>query len=860
MRPWVPLLFLNCVAALAAAELHVSPSGNDQGNGKAEAPFATLTKARDEIRKLKQAGLKESVTVWVHGGTYEMLQPLQLEPQDGGTEDAPIRYLAVVNEKPLLIGARTVDDFQPYQGSILKADVTSLHLEKLTIRQLLFDGQRQPLARYPNVDPNDPLYGGWAFVQDIPKGNEESHKWKSECYVAEKDVRHWAHPEDVEMDVFAMYGWWNFIVPVKELDPVTRKLTLARDCGYDLHPYNRYHVQNALEELDYPGEWYLDQRTHMLYFWPPQALTGHEVRVPVLDGFFKLKPNVKYVEISGLSFQGCIGTAVVLENCEHCAVNHCTIAHCGGFSGAGISVNGKENRVSGNDISYTGSTAIGLNGGDRITLTAAHNMVEDNHIHHAGVLNKNGAGVGLGGCGNIVSHNLIHDIPRMGVQFGGNNLVIEYNHIHHTMLETQDGGALYTGGRDWISSRGSIIRNNFIHDTMGVGQEKEGLVRPFFTWGIYMDDNTGGVDIVNNIVARSSRASLHLHNARDCKVENNIFVDGKDKELEYDGWSEDSRYVKDHLPTMVKGWESVKDQPAWKEMRGMQIDPRNSFFPDGTMMSGDVIERNIVFWHHPEVRYVDFRHCSAEHNTSDHNLLWNGGATIRTAVSKAGPDFGDDLLKGGGAFPSTTDGKTPKGWGWNHKPRPELKCLVQEGALLVDAGESADPKASHSVVHGPDIPMKAGGAYRARLKFKATDPDTHVDFAFGIFENGKGYWQSHSQSVPNALDWKEVEITGNMPKEGETAWKPWMKNFWLRMDVHGAKGAVLLKDVSIRECQAMNEWTSWQSDGWDQYSVIADPLFENEAQDDYRLKADSPALKLGFKPIRLDEIGPRPAK
>jgi hypothetical protein len=49
---------------------------------------------------------------------------------------------------------------------------------------------------------------------------------------------------------------------------VTRLLTLKKPCGYDLHPHNRYHFQNALEELDAPGEWFYDKHSGVLYFWP----------------------------------------------------------------------------------------------------------------------------------------------------------------------------------------------------------------------------------------------------------------------------------------------------------------------------------------------------------------------------------------------------------------------------------------------------------------------------------------------------------------------------------------------------------------------------------------------------------------
>ena len=54
----------------------------------------------------------------------------------------------------------------------------------------------------------------------------------------------------------------------------------------------------------------------------------------------------------------------------------------------------------------------------------------------------------------------------------------------------------------------------------------------------------------------------------------------------------------------------------------------------------------------------------------------------------------------------------------------------------------------------------------------------------------------------------------------------------------------------------MSEWEAWQALGLDVRSKIADPLFVNPAAGDYRLKPNSPAFALGFKPIPVEKIGP----
>lgn len=848
-----------------ATEFHVATTGNDKNSGAKDAPFASLTAARDAIRVLradKEKPLNEAVTVWIHGGTYEISQMLTLEAQDSGTEEFPVTFRAAEDTgTPLFIGAPKVTNFTPHQEEILKADVSALGLKDITIRQLLFNGERQPLARYPNRDNTDLLYKGWAFLKENPTELPKDHDWKNNAYINKEDIRKWAHPEDVEINIFAYYAWWNWIMPVQSVDLESGKLTLAKPCGYDLHPYNRYFFQNALEELDAPGEWYLDKRAQTLYFWPPSPMANAEVRIPKLESFIRLTKDTKHITIRGLHFTGCNGTAILVENSEHCTIAACTLTHVGAFHGSGININGgKNNTAVGNDISYTGNAGIGISGGDKIKLTSANNVADNNHIHHVGAIQKNGPGISLNGVGNKATHNLIHHCPRMAIQFGGNNLVIEYNHMHHTVLETQDGGAVYTGGRDWISSRGTKLRYNFIHDTIGVGQGKDGLHWPHFTWGIYMDDNAGGLDITHNIVARSARAGLHLHNGRDHLIENNIFVDGGERQVEFNGWKKEHHFYTSHFPTMIKGWDSIKDEPAWKGMRNIELDPRDAIRDDGSMMSGNIFKRNIIAWNDAGLRYLDVRNCTPKYNTADNNLVWNNGHPIGTGISKVGSDKGTELLNMAALLENTDAGKTPKGWGWNHRPDPKFQITTTDGIVSVPAGTSDDPKNKKSVIHAPHLPFKAGTAYRTRFKVRSTEPSTSLTFSYGVYASPGGYWATPEKQFTATQEWQEVEVTGTLPKETDSTYKAWMKTFWLRMDVNAEKGSIELKEIITHEAEPMNNWVAWQSEGWDKNSVVANPHFVSAASDDYRLNPDSPALKLGFEQIPIEKIGLYPSE
>ena len=812
-------------------------------------PTLSLAQAVQQVREARKAGDASPATIVLPEGTSELLQPIQLEAQDSN--------LTITGTKSTLVGAPLVTTWGPVAGNIFKADVSKLLPKGFIPKQLLCNGERQILARYPNFDAKDPLYGGWAYVAAFPpSGAPEGHLWKRTLYVKPEDVRKWAHPEDVELDIFAQYGWWNFIEPVSSLDPQTRMLTLKKDCGYDLHPHNRYHFQNALEELDAPGEWFYDKHNGMLYFWPPSNAGAWEVRLPTLESFFKVKTGAKKITIRGLTLTGCHGSAIVFERAEDCLVEKCIITQVGAFNGSGIGVSdGKNVRISHCEISFTGSNGVSLSGGDRKTLTGTGHIAEDNHIHHMGVFNKNACGISMYGVDNTAAHNHIHDGPRMGVQMSGNNLIVEYNHLHHLCMETQDGGAIYTGGRDWISSRGSKWRYNLIHDIVGCGQEAGGLKHPWFTFGLYPDDNSGGIDIIGNIVFRVAHTPIHMHNSRDCIVENNIFALGGKFQFDLHGWTKDQRFYTSHLETMIKGYESVAGQPAWKTMRNMDLHPKDAIRDDGTMMSGNSFQRNIMFGDTPGVKYGDIRNATPKWNTIDHNLAWNGGHPIVTGINQVGPDKGAPLVIE--TFDAAEPGKTPKGWGFNHRPNKDVQLVAADGALRVDCALGQDPKNPKSVFHGPDVPIKPGAAYRVKLRVKSTEPTAKLSLAFASFKNGEGYWQAGSTSLTATSEWKEVEATGRMLRVNEAGWKPWMTAFWLRIDCHEPKGQIFFDDIRITEAEPLDEWSAWQGAGWDKHSLVADPLFVDWKNDGFRLKPDSPAFKLGFKPIPVEEIGIR---
>ena len=197
---------------------YVSTRGNDQWSGRLPAPnaggtdgpFATLTCDRDAVRGLKAScQIAGPVIVMVVGGTYYLSEPLVLESQDSGTADCPITYTAYPGDKPVLSGGRRITAWESYQGQIMKSVLPEAKGGEWKFRQLFFNGERQIRARWPKRDENDPLYGGWAFVEETI--NSSTFRYESET-----KPHKWAKPEQAELSVFPWYCWLNDLLPIAE--------------------------------------------------------------------------------------------------------------------------------------------------------------------------------------------------------------------------------------------------------------------------------------------------------------------------------------------------------------------------------------------------------------------------------------------------------------------------------------------------------------------------------------------------------------------------------------------------------------------------------------------------------------------
>jgi hypothetical protein len=571
-------------------DIYIATSGSKLGDGSINSPLDTVENALVLARKFKG----QPVNIWLREGTYFIDKTIQLTVADNRTKKYPLVISAYQTENVILSGAKAL----PYWNKVVDSDIlirlpanAKKKVEVTYLRQygithygspksggveLYYNDKKMQIARYPNVG-NDLLTIDKLVEPNtqIIRGNKGSKVGK--FYYEGDRIDRWTNEQEIWLNGYWFWDWRDQSHAVSSID--TKKKIFELKKPYHHYGYRKgqeYFAFNVLAELDSQNEWYLDRDTGKLYFYPSQEIQKENLpMLAVTDNVIEFT-GVSYITLKNLTITMAKNKAVSIDGGGHNVLDNLVINHIG-YQGVTINDSANTQLVS-SDIYSIGGSAITLKGGDRNSLTSANICVINNKIHdYATVIKTYQPGILIKGVGNCIKNNEIYDAPYIGIWFSGNNHSIENNNIHHVVNQSNDAGAIYAG-RDW-TSRGTIIKHNYLHDIQGYKDKG--------AKGIYLDDEFSGVTISGNIFDNVYDA-VFIGGGRDNIVDNNLFINSF-RSIYIDvrgiGWGKGS------IKELTKKLAQVPHQSnIWKaeypELANVLTE--NPRLPDSTVVSNNV--------------------------------------------------------------------------------------------------------------------------------------------------------------------------------------------------------------------------------------------------------------------------------
>ena len=654
--------------------IYVSLAGRDNNPGTKRKPFATITKAREEVRRIKAGeGLPEGgVAVYLRGGKYFVTEGISFGREDSGTVDSPVVYRSYPGEKVRIIGGRQISNFSPLNdpdilrrlpaevrrkiwvadlkkagiadyGELLNRGHSHLFMQPGAM-ELIFDTKPMRLSRWPKE--------GWENVADLVTAEGDGRTGK--LYIQKGRFKYsgdrpnrWTEENDIMAAGYFLREWDKIHTRVTSIDRDKCIMNLAPDIrhhksvGQYYMPVAKgtpYYLYNILAELSAPGEFYIDRDMGKLYFYPPAEMADREIIISTLRASLVELKDVSNLVLFGLTLEATWRNAIEISGGNNNLVGGSTIRNTGIM---GVLINdGWRHGVVGCDIHDTGEGGIRFRGGDIEMLIPGGHYAENNHICRFNRFSHGGSkfGIVMSGVGNRAAHNLIYDGSYIAVSFSGNNHVIEYNEIYDAMHEGQDGGAIYNhNGQAYLRGRGNVMRYNFIHHiSKHCSPTRSSLVA-----GITIDGFNGGMTMVGNVFYHNPSVGVFTHGP-DTRIENNFFIDNNVSIAMARRLLLDRTRVDTLLRTVERLLKKVNyKHPPWSSRYPQLVTELEDRLPLGKT-ENNVIERNVnvggVFIHIPLT--INPRKSIIRNNWTQGAPLFVDAAQMDFRLRPGAPAFG----------------------------------------------------------------------------------------------------------------------------------------------------------------------------------------------------------------------------
>ncbi len=568
----------------------VSTNGNDEtGDGSREKPFATIGRAQ-RLARTKVWEAPGDVVISIDEGVYKITEPLKFSSEDSG-RGGKVIYRGAENGKTIISGGTKIEGWQ-------QTDVPEIYVADASdvtdTRTLYVNGYPAQRARskylYEALDyyyaegseyADDGLTvstNNFPVITNNPENVEVVWRmlWCHHRTPVENIVRNSDNTYSIIMDQpywdWARTSLSNYTKPIVDyIGTSPREQQTAK---------RTFYLENALELLDEPGEFYFDKDEKRIYYYPfgEENLTSSETEVyaGTTEMLVEAKGESKENKLKNLVFENLtfmhgawndvsrtgkrtsqadkfvsgsnqlsevsggymVPPQVRFEFADNIEILGCEFACLG--SGALGFIDGVTNsKVEGNvfrDISGTGLIISSWDNGKYLKATTEKRSnieVKSNVCRRTANEFTDTCGMSIYYADNVtVTNNVFKDLPYTGItagwgwstnadspEIGCKNIVIGHNSFENVMQLTSDGGAVYTLG----NMHDSEVSNNYINGaTYGNG-------------GIYFDNGSAYETAKDNVVLNVPKWLKKNVGGYHDKAVNNFT--NMDKTLDVDNYS-----------------------------------------------------------------------------------------------------------------------------------------------------------------------------------------------------------------------------------------------------------------------------------------------------------------------------------
>ncbi len=552
---------------------YVAPNGNNLNDGTTpQTAFTSLDYAKYIVRLAKQKNPNQAYSVKILAGDYKIDSSVEFTAADSGSKEYPITYEAYGNGPVNFKGSKTlsadkaVKVTEPEILNMLISTEAQKNLYKIDLKaegikipempaiygygksgyqplRVYINGQALTEAQYPNAgdvyiplkevnneetSTADGFYDITYYDNDAPLSR--TSKWNTkdrDIYIAGTLLQQWEYNH----------------IRVKNFDPANQRIVFDKNRSGEMAIGRSYfYFTNVFEEIDVPGESYIDEKNGILYFMPNGDLKNARIEISTFKDTMIKMTDCDYITFKNLNF-GYTGNKIIdAENTDYFTLDGCELAHT---SATAVTLSGHHTLIQNNHIydlaGYTATGGIHLTGsGDRATLTSGESKILNNKIHDTDVVYKVSQSPAiyiLDSVGTEISNNEIYNGTAYVIRVTDcNDILIKRNEIYNAVTMSSDAGAV-TWGRD-ITLLGFKVIENYFHDIgndIGI-REQESTGQECKRTGqqaLFHDDGSSGPYAYGNIFYQSkpnetinTYSSIKANGGQYGVWENNIFIGG----------------------------------------------------------------------------------------------------------------------------------------------------------------------------------------------------------------------------------------------------------------------------------------------------------------------------------------------